>query len=102
MPTTSKSQSPAAADLPAKCDDFTTLGEYLERRGYGEAFRRDHLLPQAAAIWSASMAEIHHYPACAFVRFFENPLVRAEKTPTTMRYFLIMPRRTCSTSWAER
>lgn len=52
--------------------DMITLGEYLERRGYGDAFQRDHLLPQAAAIWSASMAEIHHYPACAFVRFFEN------------------------------
>lgn len=53
-------------------DDMISLGEYLKRRGYGEAFQRDHLLPQAAAIWSASMAEIHHYPACAFVRFFEN------------------------------
>ncbi len=53
-------------------DDMTSLGDYLEKRGYGEAFQRDHLLPQAAAIWSATMAEIRHYPACAFVRFFEN------------------------------
>lgn len=52
--------------------DLISLGEYLEQRSYGEAFKRDHLLPQAAAIWSASMTEIHHYPACAFVRFFEN------------------------------
>ncbi len=52
--------------------DMVSLGEYLKRRGYGEPFQRDHLLPQAAAIWSASMAEIQHYPACAFVRFFEN------------------------------
>jgi predicted NAD/FAD-binding protein len=49
-----------------------SLGEYLTRRGYGDAFQRDHLLPQAAAIWSASLEEIHQYPACAFVRFFEN------------------------------
>lgn len=49
-----------------------SLGEYLSRRGYGDAFQRDHLLPQAAAIWSASLEEIHQYPACAFVRFFEN------------------------------
>lgn len=53
-------------------DDLITLGDYLKRRGYGDAFQNDHLLPQAAAIWSASMAEIRHYPACAFVRFFEN------------------------------
>jgi predicted NAD/FAD-binding protein len=62
----------APLELLGARDDLTSLGEYLERRGYGDAFQRDHLLPQAAAIWSASMAEIHHYPACAFVRFFEN------------------------------
>lgn len=49
-----------------------SLGDYLSRGKYGEAFQRDHLLPQAAAIWSAPLAEIQHYPACAFVRFFEN------------------------------
>jgi len=53
-------------------DEMMSLGEYLRRRGYGDAFQNDHLLPQAAAIWSASLAEIQHYPACAFVRFFEN------------------------------
>ena len=62
----------APLEMLAARDEMISLGEYLERRGYGDAFRRDHLLPQAAAIWSASMAEIHHYPACAFVRFFEN------------------------------
>jgi predicted NAD/FAD-binding protein len=62
----------APSELLGTRDELISLGEYLERRAYGEAFRRDHLLPQAAAIWSASMAEIHHYPACAFVRFFEN------------------------------
>jgi predicted NAD/FAD-binding protein len=49
-----------------------SLGDYLTRRNYGDAFQNDLLLPQAAAIWSASVAEIRHYPACAFVRFFEN------------------------------
>ena len=62
----------APLELLGAREDLISLGEYLERRGYGDAFQRDHLLPQAAAIWSASMAEIHHYPACAFVRFFEN------------------------------
>jgi predicted NAD/FAD-binding protein len=62
----------APLELLGARDDLISLGDYLERRGYGDAFQRDHLLPQAAAIWSASMTEIHHYPACAFVRFFEN------------------------------
>jgi hypothetical protein len=62
----------APSDIEATRTDMISLGEYLTQRGYGEAFRNDHLLPQAAAIWSASMADIHHYPACAFVRFFEN------------------------------
>lgn len=62
----------APLELLATRDSMISLGEYLNRRGYGDAFQRDHLLPQAAAIWSASMGDIHHYPACAFVRFFEN------------------------------
>lgn len=62
----------APLDLLGARDDLISLGEYLKRRGYGDAFQRDHLLPQAAAIWSASLAEIGNYPACAFVRFFEN------------------------------
>ncbi|MEZ5960397.1 MAG: FAD-dependent oxidoreductase [Hyphomonadaceae bacterium] len=62
----------APLDLLKTRDQLISLGEYLNARGYGDAFQRDHLLPQAAAIWSASMGEIHHYPACAFVRFFEN------------------------------
>lgn len=62
----------APLELLGARDEMISLGDYLTRRGYGEAFQRDHLLPQAAAIWSAPLNEIHHYPACAFVRFFEN------------------------------
>lgn len=62
----------APSELRETRAEMISLGEYLSQRRYGHAFQHDHLLPQAAAIWSASMAEIHHYPACAFVRFFEN------------------------------
>lgn len=48
------------------------LGEYLDRKGYGQAFREDHLYPMAAAIWSAPAADIARYPAAAFVGFCEN------------------------------
>jgi predicted NAD/FAD-binding protein len=49
-----------------------TLGDLLERQGYGEPFVEDHLIPVAAAIWSASRQDIAQFPAGAFVRFFEN------------------------------
>ena len=62
----------AAKDISPSDSELITLGDYLDAEGYGEAFQKDHLLPQAAAIWSASPDEIRDYPACAFVRFFEN------------------------------
>jgi len=62
----------APLELLATRDTLISLGDYLDSNKYGDAFQRDHLLPQAAAIWSASMADIHQYPAAAFVRFFEN------------------------------
>ncbi len=49
-----------------------TLGEYLEREGYGASFRDNHLLPMAAAIWSAPAASMLDCSIEAFVRFFEN------------------------------
>jgi hypothetical protein len=63
-------EAPAHADrLEA---DLTTLGEFLDSRGYGAAFQQDHILPQAAAIWSTSARDIRDYPAAAFIRFCEN------------------------------
>lgn len=52
--------------------DEVTLGDYLDLHGYGAAFQDDHLLPQAAAIWSAPIDAIRDIPAAAFIRFFEN------------------------------
>ncbi|MEC5398587.1 NAD(P)/FAD-dependent oxidoreductase [Uliginosibacterium sp. H1] len=49
-----------------------SLDEYLDQRGYGAAFRHDHLYPMAAAIWSAPATDIGRYPVAAFVRFCEN------------------------------
>ncbi len=49
-----------------------SLGDYLAAGRYGAAFRDDHLLPMAAAIWSAPCSEILSYPAAAFLRFHHN------------------------------
>ncbi len=51
---------------------MTSLGDYLTAQGYGLPFQDDHLLPQAAAIWSASVGAIRDYPAASFIRFCEN------------------------------
>lgn len=48
------------------------LGEYLASRRYGDAFRDDHLLPMASAIWSAPPVEMLSYPASSFIRFHDN------------------------------
>jgi predicted NAD/FAD-binding protein len=53
-------------------DPSFSLGDYLEKGRYGEAFRNNHLLPMASAIWSAPPAEMLSYPAAAFIRFHDN------------------------------
>jgi predicted NAD/FAD-binding protein len=63
----------APGDLAAMDDDLSlTLGDYLRTRDYGDAFRDLHLLPMAAAIWSAPAAAMLDYPAAAFIRFQLN------------------------------
>jgi predicted NAD/FAD-binding protein len=61
----------APADA-AIMDEDLSLGEYLDGGGYGTAFRDDHLLPMASAIWSSTPSDMLSYPAAAFIRFHEN------------------------------
>ena len=49
-----------------------SLGEYLRQNGYGRAFIDDHLLPMAAAIWSAPPETMMAFPMASFVRFCTN------------------------------
>ncbi|MBX3481944.1 NAD(P)/FAD-dependent oxidoreductase [Phenylobacterium sp.] len=62
----------AERDLPELESKATSLGDYLRSKGYGDAFRDDHLLPQAAAIWSTPLDQIVAYPAASLIRFFLN------------------------------
>ncbi len=62
----------APKDLAARSRTDYRLGDYLRDRNYGRAFIDDHLLPQAAAIWSTSAQQIMDYPFRAFIAFFEN------------------------------
>jgi hypothetical protein len=49
-----------------------TVGAYLAAGGYGAAFRDEHLLPMAAALWSAPASRILQFPAQYLVRFMAN------------------------------
>jgi uncharacterized protein len=62
----------APHDLAALEKTTATLGDYLDVRGYGTAFRNDHLLPMASAIWSTAAGRILDYPAASFIRFQKN------------------------------
>lgn len=60
----------AAADDPAL--DGLTLGEWLRRERFGRAFADRHILPMAAAIWSAPLAAVAEHPVRPFLAFFRN------------------------------
>jgi predicted NAD/FAD-binding protein len=53
----------------------TTIGEYLDSRGYSEDFEEKYLLPMAGAIWSAPEGQSRDFPAEALVRFFDNHML---------------------------
>lgn len=59
-------------DLATLRTPQVSLETYLQENGYCQAFRDDHLLPQAAAIWSTPVGEIGAYPAASLIRFFLN------------------------------
>jgi predicted NAD/FAD-binding protein len=49
-----------------------TLGEYLQAKGYGDAFINHYLIPMGSAIWSAPNQVMLDFPLLFFVRFFKN------------------------------
>ncbi len=49
-----------------------TLGEYLQAKGYGNAFINHYLIPMGSAIWSAPNQIMLDFPLLFFVRFFKN------------------------------
>jgi uncharacterized protein len=59
----------APGDLAMLDELHTTLGDYLDSKSYGSAFRNHHLLPMAASIWSTPANAILKYPAASFIRF---------------------------------
>ncbi|SIT02575.1 NAD(P)/FAD-dependent oxidoreductase [Achromobacter sp. MFA1 R4] len=62
-------QAPTLLDSP---DPGPTLGDYLAQHRYGDAFRTDHLIPMASALWSSPAARILEFPARYLVQFMAN------------------------------
>jgi predicted NAD/FAD-binding protein len=72
----------APLDISRLANSGITLGDYLSSNGYGAAFRDDHLLPMAGAVWSAPACVLQNYPAAAFIRFCDNHgLLRISNRP---------------------
>jgi predicted NAD/FAD-binding protein len=49
-----------------------TLGDYLEAHDYSDAFRDDHLVPMASALWSSPSKQVLEFPAKHLVAFMAN------------------------------
>jgi predicted NAD/FAD-binding protein len=52
--------------------DGESLGAFLKRRGYSDAFVRNHLLPMGGAVWSCEPQAMLAHPARALIDFFAN------------------------------
>ena len=50
-----------------------SIGEYLDRENYSEAFRNDYLIPMTASVWSTSPDKASlEFPAITLIRFMWN------------------------------
>ncbi|KAH0614597.1 uncharacterized protein H6S33_000233 [Morchella sextelata] len=59
--------------LSSEDSEEETLGAYLDREGYSDAFRNDYLIPMTAAVWSTSPDKcVLEFPAVTLVRFMWN------------------------------
>lgn len=61
-----------APALLSQAEDLTSLGDYLLQHGYGAAFRDEHLIPMASALWSSPPTQILQFPARYLVQFMAN------------------------------
>ncbi len=58
--------------LRAGTDPDLSVGEFLDRNGFGSELRDRYLLPMAAAIWSAPVKTMLQFPLLSFARFYNN------------------------------
>ena len=49
-----------------------SLGDFIKKYNFSDAFVQDHLLPMGAAIWSCPVDTMLEFPARSFIQFMEN------------------------------
>ena len=49
-----------------------SIGEFLDAHDYSDAFRDDHLVPMASALWSSPSRQVLEFPARHLVAFMAN------------------------------
>lgn len=62
----------APKDLASGQLEGQSLGDWLVQRRFSTWFQDRFLLPMGGAIWSTCLADVMHFPAESFVRFFVN------------------------------
>ncbi len=62
----------AEKDLEKGVLQELSLGDYLKKRNFSDAFRDNFLLPMGAAIWSTPNEAMLEFPAQSFMTFFKN------------------------------
>ena len=55
-----------------RISDYETLGDFVYRHGFSDAFVNDYIVPMGAAIWSASVEAMKQFPLKFFLQFFNN------------------------------
>jgi predicted NAD/FAD-binding protein len=59
-------------DAEARDTASETIGQFLERGGFGSRFWNDYLLPMTGAIWSAPPSKIEEFPIAFLFGFLHN------------------------------
>jgi len=73
----------AASSRLNELDESQTVGAYLQKNAYSNAFIDQYLVPMAAAIWSAEPVAVLDMPIGFLVRFFSNHgLLQTSNRPT--------------------
>ena len=62
----------AVAALSSPENQGVTLGEYVQKRGYGDDFLNFYLIPMSSAVWSTPPELMLEFPAVTLLRFFHN------------------------------
>jgi len=53
-------------------DNETSVGAYLDKNSYGDAFKQDHLYPMISALWSATPERVAQFPIRHLVEFLSK------------------------------